>query len=111
MFNFVHVSLAPFSYVCFLIHVNAHFVDCGHSLSSVLVWDIRLAKFGSHEDERKHKAEEKVHYNPNGASNPFKHLDLCWKPLMKVLIALDCLCRCMWEVLNVSICHTNVLCT
>ncbi|XP_063056855.1 dynein axonemal intermediate chain 3 isoform X2 [Engraulis encrasicolus] len=53
---------------------------------SVLVWDIRLAKFGSHEDERKHKAEEKVHYNPNGASNPFKHLDLCWKPLMKVTL-------------------------
>ncbi|XP_031430157.1 dynein axonemal intermediate chain 3 isoform X2 [Clupea harengus] len=51
----------------------------------VMFWDIRVPRVGTHSmGEKKQKAEEKPLNNPHGAVNMFKHLDLAWKPLMKV---------------------------
>lgn len=56
-----------------------------HPPSCVMFWDIRVPRVGTHSmGEKKQKAEEKPLNNPHGAVNMFKHLDLAWKPLMKV---------------------------
>ncbi|KAL2089545.1 hypothetical protein ACEWY4_014233 [Coilia grayii] len=53
---------------------------------SVMIWDIRVPRVATHSlgEERKQKMEDRPLNNPHCAANPFKHLDLSWKPLMKV---------------------------
>nr|XP_014342639.1 PREDICTED: WD repeat-containing protein 63 isoform X2 [Latimeria chalumnae] len=54
---------------------------------SVLFWDIRQPKIIpiSMQDKKKH--EEKQLDNPHGVPNTFKHLDLTWKPFIKVSLS------------------------
>ncbi|KAL5022553.1 hypothetical protein ScPMuIL_001708 [Solemya velum] len=47
----------------------------------ILVWDTRPSK-----PTHGHKDEEKGLKNPMGVPNTFKHLDLSWKPLLKVTL-------------------------
>ena len=52
--------------------------------SSVLFWDIPATKLPEQPSSEKVK-EEEVFYMPPDVPDTFKHLDLCWKPLIKVL--------------------------
>ncbi|MBN3313246.1 WDR63 protein, partial [Atractosteus spatula] len=52
---------------------------------SVLFWDIRPPRVAAHSmTDRKQKPEERPLDNPHGVPSTFKHLDLTWKPLIKV---------------------------
>ncbi|XP_043942813.1 dynein axonemal intermediate chain 3-like [Protopterus annectens] len=53
---------------------------------SVLFWDIRPPKVTAQSMLDKKKAEEKQLKNPHGVPTTFKHLDLTWKPIMKVTL-------------------------
>uniref|UniRef100_A0A8C7FY39 Dynein axonemal intermediate chain 3 n=1 Tax=Oncorhynchus kisutch TaxID=8019 RepID=A0A8C7FY39_ONCKI len=51
----------------------------------VMFWDIRAPRvLQTMADQRKQKVEEKPLENPHGVPNTFKHLDLTWKPLIRV---------------------------
>ncbi|KAG5275640.1 hypothetical protein AALO_G00122930 [Alosa alosa] len=51
----------------------------------VMFWDIRVPWTGGQPlEEKKQKTDERPLDNPHGVPNMFKHLDLSWKPLMKV---------------------------
>ncbi|CAB1323949.1 unnamed protein product [Coregonus sp. 'balchen'] len=51
----------------------------------VMFWDIRAPRvLQTMVNQRKQKVEEKPLENPHGVPNTFKHLDLTWKPLVRV---------------------------
>uniref|UniRef100_A0A8B9GVX3 WD repeat domain 63 n=1 Tax=Astyanax mexicanus TaxID=7994 RepID=A0A8B9GVX3_ASTMX len=51
----------------------------------VMFWDLRAPRVVSQSQiDRKQKTEEKILDNPHGVPNTFKHLDLTWKPLIRV---------------------------
>ncbi|XP_046905383.1 dynein axonemal intermediate chain 3 [Hypomesus transpacificus] len=53
----------------------------------VMFWDIRTPRMAAQPmTDRRHKAEEKPLENPHGVPNTFKHLDLTWKPLVRVAL-------------------------
>ena len=62
-----------------LIRPHTHSWDHWYSCSSVLVWDIRPPKTAQ-------QSNKKEINNPMGVSTTFKHLNLSWKPLLKVCI-------------------------
>ena len=49
--------------------------------STVLFWDIRAPKNVAQTEKKKEEVN-----NPMGVPNTFKHLDLSWKPHLKVMI-------------------------
>ncbi|XP_022533007.2 dynein axonemal intermediate chain 3 isoform X1 [Astyanax mexicanus] len=53
----------------------------------VMFWDLRAPRVVSQSQiDRKQKTEEKILDNPHGVPNTFKHLDLTWKPLIRVTL-------------------------
>ncbi|XP_062308219.1 LOW QUALITY PROTEIN: dynein axonemal intermediate chain 3 [Osmerus eperlanus] len=51
----------------------------------VMFWDIRTPRMATQPmTDRRQKAEEKPLESPHGVPNTFKHLDLAWKPLVRV---------------------------
>lgn len=77
----VPVSLLVFLFVSFVFPV---FVSLSLN-SCVMFWDIRAPRvLQTMADQRKQKVEEKPLENPHGVPNTFKHLDLTWKPLIRV---------------------------
>uniref|UniRef100_A0A8C8GX38 WD repeat domain 63 n=1 Tax=Oncorhynchus tshawytscha TaxID=74940 RepID=A0A8C8GX38_ONCTS len=56
----------------------------------VMFWDIRAPRvLQTMADQRKQKVEEKPLENPHGVPNTFKHLDLTWKPLIRLQLVLS----------------------
>ncbi|KAJ8376399.1 hypothetical protein SKAU_G00069790 [Synaphobranchus kaupii] len=51
----------------------------------VMFWDIRAQRVATQSvTDKKQKGEEMALENPHGVPNTFKHLDLSWKPLIRV---------------------------
>lgn len=74
------VSLLVFLFVSFVLSVSVSLPT-----SCVMFWDIRAPRvLQTMADQRKQKVEEKPLENPHGVPNTFKHLDLTWKPLIRV---------------------------
>uniref|UniRef100_A0A8C7LVS9 Dynein axonemal intermediate chain 3 n=1 Tax=Oncorhynchus mykiss TaxID=8022 RepID=A0A8C7LVS9_ONCMY len=70
----------------------------------VMFWDIRAPRvLQTMADQRKQKVEEKPLENPHGVPNTFKHLDLTWKPLIRVQHISYCKTR-LQLVLSTTFC-------
>lgn len=52
--------------------------------SSILFWDAPATKLPEQSSSEKVKKDE-IFYMPPDVPDTFKHVDLCWKPLIKVL--------------------------
>ncbi|KAI2649391.1 Dynein axonemal intermediate chain 3 [Labeo rohita] len=64
--------------------VSVQLVTCAPDCC-VLFWDLRPPRVVSHSlTEVKQKSEEKPLENPHGVPNTFKHLNLTWKPFIRV---------------------------
>lgn len=58
-------------------------VNLNLNSSSVLFWDIRPPKVQHQQSQAQDKKQAKIN-NPIGVPTTFKHLDLVWKPMLKV---------------------------
>lgn len=67
-----------------LSHQSVQIVTCAPDCC-VLFWDIRAPRVVSQSlTDMKKKSEEKLLENPHGVPNTFKHLNLTWKPFIRV---------------------------
>ncbi|XP_036448271.1 dynein intermediate chain 3, axonemal isoform X2 [Colossoma macropomum] len=66
--------------------ISVQIVTCAPD-SCLMFWDLRTPRVVAQSlTDRKQKTEEKVLENPHGVPNTFKHLDLTWKPLIRVTL-------------------------
>ncbi|KAL7863998.1 hypothetical protein AOLI_G00154180 [Acnodon oligacanthus] len=66
--------------------ISVQIVTCAPD-GCVMFWDLRTPRVVAQAlTDRKQKTEEKVLENPHGVPNTFKHLDLTWKPLIRVTL-------------------------
>uniref|UniRef100_A0AAR2K6V8 WD repeat domain 63 n=1 Tax=Pygocentrus nattereri TaxID=42514 RepID=A0AAR2K6V8_PYGNA len=87
--------------------ISVQIVTCAPD-GCVMFWDLRTPRVVAQAlTDRKQKTEEKVLENPHGVPNTFKHLDLTWKPLIRVSDPLKRERNTFNETANVS--DTEVL--